>query len=110
MKFESHPTRPNEILTLGDSCYVSYNPSPCDGISIFKADHGSEETAIVMEKDGKGYFLILNGDFRQEMLEAAQRDGIGGCLAVYNSHPEDQSSWSSDKNAVEGFVKRLLGG
>ena len=62
----------NETLTYPDF-YISYNASPCMGISFFASDDG-EETAMKNTKTGTWY--ILNGDFRETYQQLARKGGF----------------------------------
>lgn len=73
-----------------DEFYVSYNPSPGCGISMWASDGGSDETALC--KDGD--FWILNGDFREE-YENLIDQGFDACFVFYESKAKEfNSSWT----------------
>lgn len=89
-KFKKNKYGANFILN-GEDFHISYNPCPGEGIPIFMADNGGDETALV--KDGE--FFILNGDFRGEYEKAIDK-GYDACFAVYENHREEcESSWSN---------------
>lgn len=84
----------NELLTC-DGFFVSYNANPGAGMSFFKSDGGSDETALIVGDD----FFILNGDFRGEYLTL--HHSLSDCLKFFVDHSDDASSWSSPvKNAL----------
>jgi hypothetical protein len=88
----------NEVME-GKGFYISYNPIPGDGLSFFRGDGGSDETALVKKSCKIGsehtHFYILNGDFRKNykrLLKAGWRE----CLKFYNSKKgEFDSSWTT---------------
>lgn len=89
-----------------DDLFISHNPRP--------PASRSEETALHIrgEDGGRGTYLILNGDFRDE-YEAAFPDK-GACLAVYEKHKaKHRSSWSEDKidaSDVATIIDYVIGG
>ncbi len=83
----------NSVLD-GDGFFVSYNPSPGMGLSMFKGDGGSDETALVRPDDEKNKYRILNGDFRQEYEDLVDK-GFNACLAIFEQNKECESSWST---------------
>lgn len=85
----------NDVLQC-DGFFISYNPSPGMGFSVFAGDDGSSETAIVA--DGK--FYILNGDFREEYAALCEQ-GLAACMQFFASKPELVSSWSDKAPALE---------
>jgi hypothetical protein len=86
----------NQVLEISEDCYVSYNPAPCFDIGGFGSDDGQPETALVLQKE----FYILNGDFRQQYIEAAS-GGKNSCLEVYRKHKHiHRSSWSTDEETT----------
>lgn len=94
MKFEKNPHGTNEILE-GDGFFISYNPRPWSGFSIFKSDNNSDETALVKEDDPDNKYRILNGDFRKEYKRLAPL-GFKACLDFYNEiKTKHDSSWST---------------
>lgn len=79
----------NSIYDLGNGNYLSYNQAPMIG-------YEGEETALVVKQNGEKKFLILLGDWREEMEKAAIKDGLGGCLRVYEEHKSKcEGSWST---------------
>ena len=105
MKFEQVTGRANQVLRLTESCFVSYNPNPCQGIRILEGDNSSEETALCID----GEYFILNGDFRGQYETAASVD-VASCVDVYENNKEFRSSWSSDVDAMTflgEFLKRV---
>jgi hypothetical protein len=72
----------------GDGFYISYNPCPGAIISMFAADDGGDETAIVHA----GNYYILNGDFRDKYEELIGQ-GFDACKAFYDTQ-NNKSSWS----------------
>lgn len=96
-KFVKNPNggiSPNEILD-GKDFFISYNPDPCGILpSMFHADAGSSETALVKSSDKQKY-RILNGDFRKEYEKVIEK-GFDACLALFNKlNKKYGSSWSS---------------
>ncbi len=86
------PTRgTNEVMSVTDTCYVSYNLHPCEGMPFLISDNSGSETALCID----GTCLILNGDYRCEYQEAAKK-GVEGCLDVYTRNKAYRSSWSED--------------
>jgi hypothetical protein len=79
----------NEILNLPGDSFLSFNPM---------TQEGTVETALVLIKDRRKLYFILNGDFRKEFKECLEKDGIGGVLAFYESHPDQISDFSSDRD------------
>lgn len=72
--------RSNFALPKG-GFYLSFNPD-------------NNETAIVVPDDSAIFdraFYILDGDFRKDLESLTLQE----CLAFYDSHPEDHSSWST---------------
>jgi len=99
MKFEKNPGWSNEILE-GDGFYISYNPNPGMGISLFDGDDHSDETALVKEDDTENRYRILNGDYRKEYEKLAPL-GFEKCLKFYNKESIDNgSSWSTNNVGV----------
>lgn len=81
----------NEV-TKFDGFYISYNPFcnlPMDGDG--ETGRKPDETALV--KDSK--FYILYGDYRKEMIEAAQNGGFEAAKKVFDDRPEEHSFWSN---------------
>ena len=82
----------NEVLE-GKGFHISYNASPCVGMSSWASDGGSDETALVNHK-GKRVFYILNGDFRKQYEKLIDK-GYKACKKFYNDNKEEfDSSWS----------------
>lgn len=96
--FTPNPVGTNELLQ-GDGFYLSFNAAPCAELGFFQGDGGSAETALAIENgkpDGGTAWLILNGDYRAEYLQAFPR-GVEACVAVYEAHRATRrSSWSND--------------
>lgn len=104
MKFESNPYGTNEILTVDEDVYISYNARPGGGFSMFESDNGGSETAIVI--DGK--FYILNGDYRERYEAAIAQGGMPDVLKIYASEAEDNgSSWTTASDPIK-FLERLV--
>lgn len=79
----------NYILK-GDGFFISYNPAPGSGFSLFASDGGGSETALC--KDGD--YWILNGDFRDQ-YEALVPSGFERCILYFESQKgEFGSSWT----------------
>lgn len=96
-KFKQNPHGTNEILN-GDDFYISYqaNPSPL-GISIFRSDNSSVETAIVDKNDPENQYRILNGDFRKDYVKLVPK-GLKACVKFYDKMKADhKSSWSTNQ-------------
>ena len=75
--------------------FISYNPNPGCGISIFGSDDESAETALVVRNKGSYRYFILNGDFRHE-YEKVLDSGLAACMAVYDKNKaEHDSSWTT---------------
>lgn len=93
IEWKALPGAENMVLD-GDGFYISYNPSPCSLISMFRSDTGGAETALcVTERE----YYILNGDFRKEYEEAFP--DLQECQEVYEKlKGEYRSSWSGDSN------------
>ena len=126
-RFNPNPYGTNEVMNLTSNCFVSYNPSPFDGRRpevvrsrldeamadilgpklslVFGSEGGCDETALNID----GEYLILNGDFREEYVQAANED-VALCLEVYKRNQEEhRSKWSSDAHDYEFMLKRLMG-
>lgn len=103
--FKPNPNGTNELLRIDDLCYISFNPSPCEGISFFEADGKSCETALCIG----GSYYILNGDFREQYTKAANSfDPFTACVNVYqNNKVKFNSTWSSDIDIFELLKCRL---
>jgi hypothetical protein len=73
-----------------DGFYISYNPDPSSGFSLFAADDGGDETALCHD----GQFYILNGDFRGTYDELGPK-GFAACFEFFTKQ-NNVSSWSSE--------------
>lgn len=105
LQWISHPLRPNQLLQISKTCYVSFNPSPAS-ISLrgffTKHDSGPQTALVIDEK-----FYILNGDFRDEYLAAAQQDPAS-VLDVYQRHREQHRALCSDSEPGEPSIGQLV--
>lgn len=103
------PITGGHYILQGEDFYVSYNPAPWSGISLFESDDKQEETALVIEGPNHKFFLILNGDFREEYKEAFP--DLAACLDVYKRHENTaRSTWSGDtplEELMEYLIKRI---
>lgn len=99
-QFKQRTNTLNQILRINKNVYVSFNDKINTEIGLFASDKGLPETALVIDKS----FLILNGDFREQYLEAAQSDSpVEACIKVFkNNKKKFQSSWS---NAIPANYK-----
>ncbi len=91
------------VLLICAGFKISYNADPGMGMNFFAGDFGGDETAILAE----GKFFILNGDFRREYAEAADKGGLNACLMYFASKPDLISSWSA---SIEEAMSMLKGG
>lgn len=94
----------NEALNYPDF-FISYLKPPEYGVAptldvftrlgaLVGIDTRVEETAIVIHKDGKHIYAILNGDWRKEY--EALGDDLEACLAFYAAKKgEFMSDWST---------------
>jgi len=109
MKFIPNPNSlaRNEVAEIDDNTFFSYNEKPGMGTTMFAADKGGDETAMVL--DGKYY--ILNGDFREAYRKAFNAGGVQACCKIYsNMEPEHGSSWSSGSDPIKaliGMIERM---
>ena len=79
----------NEVLHA-EGFYLSYATGHAMSVlSMFGSDNHSDETALVVD----GEFYILNGDFRRE-YETLVPKGVDACMAFFNQHKSQASSWS----------------
>lgn len=92
----------NEVLR-GEGFFISFLPSSGREVfsdfgpfgHFFSGDNdGGSETAIVVPNGENNRYYILNGDFR-EAYESLVPKGKEACIAFYNQHPENHSSWST---------------
>lgn len=91
----------NQVMSC-DGFYISYNPSPCKGISFLQSDGGSDETALCVDD----HFFVLNGDFR-EVYKAIAHKGLGECLKFFNENEQHHSSWSSGTDVADFLFNRI---
>jgi len=86
----------NYILEA-DDFYISYAPNAGSGISFFGSDDGDVETALVKKnRDARGTFYILNGDWRED-YERLLPEGFDACKRFYEEKKDEhRSSWSED--------------
>lgn len=107
--------RKNEVLMLEGGAYVSFRPGNVEDSAVLAADGRSAETAVCVDDE----YYILNGDFRQEMLEAAQEGGLDACMAVYSRLRGDHIStwdtsaavstaWGSDDEKIMKWISARL--
>ena len=90
------PTGMGNFLLEGKGFRISFHPHVADGFYGLKmfADDEESETALMPNEGG---YLILNGDFRRQYAELADK-GYQACLDFYNSQKaERRSSWSTDE-------------
>jgi hypothetical protein len=99
------PDRPNEVLKLSKTAYLSYNPGRfLFGLAMFAGDDFSDETALVIDKK----YYILNGDFREEYINAFKAGGVEACCNLYAERAEKFSStWTSHSDPAV-FLKGML--
>lgn len=93
----------NYVLDVNEKYFLSYNPCPGGGITVFASDDNGPETAIVDQENGKYY--ILNGDFRKTYVNLLKKGGIKACLDFYKLHEGDQSTWSTGTR-LEDFIEK----
>jgi hypothetical protein len=102
----------NECLLLDEwDCFVSYNPKTVKtdadalnriaeqlGKKTVYNNGGTSETAFVIRgvMEIGNTFIILDGDHRDEFLEAARKDGLKGCLNVIRRHRDKLSPWTTN--------------
>jgi hypothetical protein len=83
-----------EMLEM-DGFWISFNRNPGGGVRMFRSDTDNGETALCRtEADGDTKFYILNGDFRKEYSELADK-GFQACKDFFDSKEEHRSSWTS---------------
>jgi len=100
--FIKKPGHSNELLEFEDF-YISYQSTPGGVIPIFDSDRSSPETALVKDD----FFLILNGDFRDDYLDIAI-NGFQACYKFYLSKKKEyQSFWSTDQDRTFPEIKTL---
>jgi len=98
MEFKQNYGVGNEVLE-GDGFFISYNPNPGVGFSLFASDKGSDETALVKEDDPNNKYRILNGDYRKEYKKLVLC-GFKACVDFYNKQCEKHgSTWSTNNHA-----------
>lgn len=105
----SRPGSTNYVLLIDKNykAFVSYNPDPSMGAPMFAGEGGSDETALVLD-NGKGKkYYILNGDFRSHYERALAEKGLQGCIEVFNTFPNHQSTWSTGTNPEKLFELML---
>jgi hypothetical protein len=105
MKFERDMTGV-EVLK-GDIYFVAFQDANCPTITNFiRYEAPTAETTLAMETaEGDMTFLILEGDFRQQYLQAANEGGLEACLDVYHSYRDKFSSQFSGDDQIN---KRVL--
>ena len=94
----------NTYLDLGDYG-ISFNASPWIGGGVFAADTNEGETALCVA----GKWLILNGDFRREFAERADKGGVEACIEFFAAKPELHSSWSNTVEQVRAALAKAGG-
>lgn len=96
---------PNEVLNIGAKAFVSYNPgNHLFGLKAFAADNFSDETALVLDRK----FYILNGDFRQEYIDAFKAGGIEACCKLFTERQEKFGSTWTTGTDPEKFLKSMI--
>lgn len=70
---------------------LSYNPSA--------ADYGTDTTAIVLDQQ---IFLILEGNHKQQLLNAANELGLQGCVDYFILNIAQASSFSEHIAVING--------
>lgn len=79
---------PNRVRNF-DRFHISYNNHT--------SDYGCVTTALVL--DGR-IFFVLNGDHVREMVDAAERDGIQGCVDLFITRIHDANERSEHRMAA----------
>lgn len=79
---------PNRVRNFS-GYHVSFNPR--------SSDYGCPTTALVLQ--GR-VFLVLNGDHVDDLIAAAERDGVGGCVALFADRIQDANPLSEHPMAV----------
>jgi hypothetical protein len=104
MKFERDRTG-GEVLK-GDIYFVAFQDANCSPITNFiRYKAPTAETTLAMETtEGSLTFLILEGDFRQQYLRAANEGGLEACLDVYHSYKDKFSSQFSGDDLINKKV------
>jgi hypothetical protein len=104
------PDSPNEVLRLSETAHLSYNPlrQGMFKLGLFAGDNFSDETALVLDNK----FYVLNGDFREEYINAFKTEGIEGCCKLYAERAEKfGSTWTSHSDPVKflkGMIERII--
>lgn len=96
-KWKQSPAGTNSIMQVSDKCWISYNPmlSAPFGMSMLGSDDGMDETALCVGTGEGTRFYILNGDFREQYEELAEK-GVDACMQFYRDNIKKASSWSDD--------------
>ncbi len=100
-KYEPTNSLCGNVVLRSEHFFISYNPSPGMGYSVFAGDNGLDETAMYCRKNDK--FYILNGDFREEYAELSEQ-GLDACLRFFAAHPHVVSSWSASVEEAQAAL------
>lgn len=101
---KSHPSAPNEILTIDEGHFVSFNPDVSELPFRFLADligedNESEMETAIIQQTVKPHCRVLKGDHRKAFIEAAKL-GWPAVEALYHElTPRHRSAWSEDEAA-----------
>lgn len=95
----------NSVWDINDHTFISYNVTPGMGLSMFEADTGGDETALVL--DGHKYY-ILNGDFRESYCDAFDEGGVKACCELFTKNEKEHgSTWTTESDPVKFFIGLL---
>lgn len=100
MEFIKNEMGRNEVLDGGDF-FISFNPQTGVGHG-FLTDIANSITGLGFKdgtetalKHNDGDWMILEGDFRKEYLDAFP-NGYEACVEVYKKNIDKRSNWSTD--------------